>query len=116
MPVFHRNFMNHSLNRRLLVLSAKRHKNRSGTNGRVKAFRKSAFGADIEISGKRPVRRFKIIVSLFIIIHGSGNVNIGMLGRTVGIQKLAADVYDRFSVPVHDKTWLFRDRCNHGRL
>ena len=38
-----------------------------------------------------------------------GNFGFGTLGNAVGIQKLAAQIYDQISPPVHFQPGVFRD-------
>ena len=112
--LFNGYFLYHCLNRRQLIFSAERHQHGPGTDCRVKAFGKSALGADIQISGKRKIEVFESTDRLFFFDCGALGVNADVLGGTVGIEKSAAEINNLFTVPMHNQAWIFRNGCNRG--
>ena len=85
MPLFHRNFVRHRLNRRQLIFPAEGHQNRARTDGRIEAFGKTPTGTDIEVTRKSAIGRVKIRSNLLFKAQRSIGCDFNMLFRAVGI-------------------------------
>ena len=136
------NLIDHALCRCSLILAAERHQHGTRADGRVKAFGKSASGADVQIPCQRAHPPCEIIgcVSRDLLclrlcrrrraVRTAGcarftrsrhpirarRLHCDMLFRAVRVQKGAGDVHNLFPVPVHHKARLFRNRRDHRRF
>ena len=79
------NAVDHGLNRRKLLLAAKRHQHRARADGAVEAFGKAALGANVEIGKERIVALCKAFGRRFCVCFRLGRFNGDMLFRTVGV-------------------------------
>ena len=136
------NLIDHTLRRRSLILAAERHQHGTCADGRVKAFGKSASGADVQIPCQRAHPSCEIIgcvsrdmrclrlcrrrsaactagCARFMQSPGpirARRLHCDMLFRAVRVQKGAGDVHNLLPVPVHHKARLFRNRRDYRRF
>ena len=83
MLFFHRNKIDHGLNRRALIFPAEGHQHSSRAYCGVEFLGKPALGADVKIFSKRLVFLYKIRSGLLREIAMQRNLDIDMLFRTV---------------------------------
>ena len=116
MFLFHGDFLDHSLDRCQLVSAAKGHKHRACTDGGVKAFAESAFGAAVEIGSSLPKECAKRTGDLFGPgLRRSGD-GVDVLLGSVGIQEGTGDIDDLFPIPLHDEPGLCLNNRDRNSL
>ena len=114
MLLFNRDLVNHRLNGCQLLLTAKRHQNGTCTDGRVKAFGKTALRANVKVSNERFVARLKVGYRFFFVRGSISRSNGNVLLCTIRVQKFTGKVDNRLTVPVHTKTGFFSNLCHNG--
>ena len=110
--LFYGNKVYHSLRRSELMLSAEGHKHGTGTDGGVKSFTESALGADVEVGNECLVAAGEVVGKCFIEALGLLGLYGNVLFGTVGVEELAADIYDSLAVPVHNESCLLGNGSN----
>ena len=106
--VFHGNLGNHAFDRCLLVLAAKGHEDRAGTDGAVEAFSQALFRGDIQgphriEPGLGDIFDFRRFEEIFIF--RSDDDGFAMLGDAVGIEESAGNIDDVLVAPMHDQAF-----------
>ena len=120
-PCQHRDGGSHRLNRRELVLAAKRHEHSAGAYGGVKALHKPFLGTDIQIAHERGHRLLEVLrhrcncLAECGMVH-CGHGDAGKFYRAVCVEKISRHVHNGISVPAHFQAVIVGNDGDDRRL
>ena len=107
----------HSLGRRELRLAAEGHEHGGGADGGVKALGETLVGGDVEVGDERGHAFGERRALPAGLPHAAGDhMGFLMLGCAVGVEELAGEVDDGYTVPSHAHARLLGDLGDDGGL
>ena len=113
----HRQFRRTAFRRRQLIFPAVRHENRPSADRRIELFHQTALTANVELFEiVEPVRPYIARKTSTRIIPDRRNSNAGVLPDAVGVQKIAADIYNFAAAPAHNQRIFIRYLGDNVRL
>ena len=114
MPFLHGNLLDHGLDGGQLIFAAEGHEHGARADGGVEPLGKAPLGAGVEVGSNAQEILPEISGNLLTGRLRRSGSGAGVLGGTVGVQELPADVADGVSVPAHGEPGRLGDNSDLG--